>query len=146
MRITTRYFKAKLIVSLLLAIISGGIFYLLDFPLYGFLGIVLGVCNIVPVFGAWVAALVICLILLFYQPIWALYALFVILGLQIVEQFVLTPLIMKKAIDLKPLVIIAVVMAAGLLTGFWGMVFALPLAAIIKLGYDLFFHRDYPGE
>ncbi len=141
MRITVQYFKAKLIISLILAVVAGGIFSLLDIPLYGLFGAVFGISNLVPVFGSLIASIIICVVLLFIKPILALYVLFVILGLQILEQFILTPLIMGKAIELKPLVIIGVVMAAGIFAGFWGMLFALPIAASIKIAYDIFVHN-----
>lgn len=142
-RITIRYFKAKILISVILGVVAGGIFSLLHIPYYGLWGVLFCAGNLVPIFGSWLATILICLVLLFIKPMFALYAFFVIMGLQLLEQFVLTPVIMGQAIRLRPLLVLGVVLVAGIFAGFWGMIFALPIAASIKAGYDIFFLNKY---
>lgn len=143
-RLTLKYFKAKLLISLLMAVIAAVAFAVLSLPLYGLLGLVVGFSNLIPVFGPWLGALATCLIVVFFKPVFVLYVLLVVIILQVLDQFLFSPLILGRSLELKPLVIIVVVLVAGACFNFWGLLFAVPLAACIKLGYELFYlKREY---
>ena len=54
----------------------------------------------------------------------------------IIEGNLIKPLIMRRTLRLNPLAVIFTVMAMGELLGFWGIVLAVPLAAVIKICAD----------
>lgn len=141
LRITGQYFKARLLVCLILGALASVIYWFIGIPAFWAFGLVVGLANLIPIFGPWGSAVLVGVVLLFIEPIWALYALFVILATQVLDEFILTPLLLKQAIDLKPLTILIVVMLAGAFCGFWGILFALPVAACIKAAYKLFFAK-----
>ena len=49
------------------------------------------------------------------------------------EAFVITPRIIGHRIGLHPLVVMVVVLAAGQLLGIWGIMFAVPAAAVLRV-------------
>lgn len=51
----------------------------------------------------------------------------------IIEGNLIKPLVMRRTLRLNPLAVIFSVMAMGELLGFWGIVLAVPLAAVIKI-------------
>ena len=138
--VTLKYFLAKLLSSLLIAVGSSVVFWLLGVPLAFVWGLLAGIGNAIPVFGQWIGmALSIGGVWLASQD-WkcALYALITLIVLQILEEFVIEPLIVGKSTSLKPILIIAIMLIAGAFCGFWGVLFAVPAAAIVKLAYEIF--------
>ena len=51
----------------------------------------------------------------------------------IIEGNLIKPLVMRRTLRLNPLAVIFAVMAMGELLGFWGIVLAIPFAAVIKI-------------
>lgn len=51
----------------------------------------------------------------------------------IIEGNLIKPLVMKRTLRLNPLAVIFAVMAMGELLGFWGIILAIPLAAVVKI-------------
>jgi predicted PurR-regulated permease PerM len=49
------------------------------------------------------------------------------------EGNLIKPIIMKTTLKVNPLAVIFSVMAMGELLGFWGIILAVPLAAVVKL-------------
>lgn len=144
MRLTVKYFVAKFIIALIMAVIASVALALLDVPLYALIGIIIGFSNLIPIFGPWLGAIIACIIVVFFQPIYILYVLLVAIGLQVLDQFLLSPLILGRSVNLRPIVIILVVLVAGAVLGFWSLLFAVPIAACIKLAYELFYiKRDF---
>lgn len=52
---------------------------------------------------------------------------------QLVESYILTPVIAGKATDLSPLAIFVAVLAGGALAGIYGMLLSIPVAACVKI-------------
>ncbi len=110
------------------------------------LGILMGIGNMVPVFGVWIGIVLAAIIALIQcVPDYWYMALIVIgigLILQVVDEFIITPTVVGKAIDLKPLVVMAAVYAGGWIFGIVGMIVAVPVAAIVKIGYEIFLKKE----
>jgi len=137
-----KYFIGKLITSTIIGLVAYVVFKIMGINPAWLLALIVGLTNVVPVFGPWVGLILCALIVIFINPIFALYTSLVALLLQLLEQFVLLPLIVGKAVDLKPLLIICVLIIGSMLFGFWGVVFAIPIAAVIKIGYGIFIKNE----
>jgi len=135
---TGKYFVSKTITSLIIVIISLIIYLFLDIKLLPIILALVFFTNFIPVFGPWIGTILSGVIVLFQSPLQALYVVITLLILQIIEQFLLIPLIVGKAIDVKPLFIVLVLILSSVFLGFWGVLFAVPLASIIKIGYTIF--------
>jgi predicted PurR-regulated permease PerM len=130
-----------MITSIIIGVVAYTVFYFLNINLSGLLGGIIGVSNMVPVIGPWLGLIIVSVIAVFQEPLFALYAALVALVLQLIEQFFLIPLIIGKALDLKPLMVVIAIIAGSFLLGFWGVIFAVPIAASVKIGYDIFIKK-----
>lgn len=133
-----KYVIGKLVTSLIIGILSFIVFKLLDINLPLLLAVIIAVTNIVPVFGGWAGMILCGIIAVFFNPIYVVYTTLTALVMQIIEQFLLLPIIVGKAVDLKPMLIVCVLIICSILFGFWGVLLAIPIAAILKIGYKIF--------
>jgi predicted PurR-regulated permease PerM len=137
--------------QLLIALIFGGLLAL-GFSVVGlkfglFLGLALGVLNIVPYLGT-ILGLLITLPLAFLQPEggWQLVGLVLLVYLivQVLEGWVLTPKIMGDRTGLHPVTIIVAIFFWGTaFGGVLGMLFAIPLTAFIVTLWRLLRHKYF---
>jgi len=141
-----KYVIGKLITSLIIGIISFIIFKLLSIDLPFLLAVIIAVTNIVPVFGGWAGIILCGIIVVFFNPIFVVYTTLAALVLQIIEQFVLLPVIVGKSVDLKPMLIVCVLIIGSILFGFWGVLLAIPIAAILKIGYKIFISKKNKNQ
>ena len=124
----------------LLVMFSLGIIYALGLSLVGLnyallIGILAGLASIVPYLG-FVVGIVAAMVIAFFQfdgyvPLTLVVAVFVI-G-QMIESFVLTPLLVGDRIGLHPVAVIFAILAGGQLFGFMGILLALRIAAVIMV-------------
>jgi predicted PurR-regulated permease PerM len=137
-----KYIVGKLITSLVIGLLAFIVFKIIGINLAWLYALILGLTNIVPVFGPWVGVILCALIVVWFEPIFALYTTLTGLILQILEQFVLLPIIVGKAVDLKPMLIICVLILGSLAFGFWGVLLAIPIAAVVKIWFNIFISKE----
>ena len=124
----------------LLVMLSLGVIYALGLSFVGLnyallIGILAGLASIVPYLG-FVVGFAAALIIAFFQfdsylPLVLVFVVFAV-G-QMVESFVLTPLLVGDRIGLHPVAVIFAILAGGQLFGFMGILLALPIAAVIMV-------------
>ena len=136
-----KYIIGKLLTSVIIGLLAFIVFKLLGINIAWLLALILGITNIVPVFGPWVGLIICAIIVVFFNPIYILYTTLTALILQILEQFILLPVIVGKVVDLKPMLIICVLILGSLIFGFWGVLLAIPIAAIVKIWYNIFIEK-----
>ncbi|MEU2323763.1 AI-2E family transporter [Micrococcus luteus] len=66
----------------------------------------------------------------------------VMIAAQQIESNLISPNVMGRALDLHPLTVITVILAAGSIAGFLGILFAVPFYAVIKT-IILHFYQTY---
>lgn len=148
--ILVSFFRGQLVIAL----IQGGLFAV-GFSLVGLshgfaLGLILGLLNIVPYLGN-MLGLLICLPLAFFQPGggWPtmLAVIVVILVVQMIEGYFLTPKIMGDRTGLHPAVIIFALFFWGtVFNGIAGMILAIPLTAFLVILWRLVRRQYLPRE
>lgn len=127
------WFGARLLSCLFVGVASFIILYIFDVKYAFMLALVAGTLNFVPYIGPLITGILLAvfvsvsansIIILFY-------VLVSMVAIQIIDNNLLTPVLMKKMINLPPaLVLIALLMGSQLL-GFLGTVFAVPVFAIV---------------
>ncbi|WP_173918488.1 AI-2E family transporter [Halobacillus sp. Marseille-Q1614] len=88
--------------------------------------------NVIPFVGPFLAVIPAILVALFQEPIMAVYVAIIMIIAQQLEGNLVSPNVMGKALNIHPLTIITVILAAGSLAGFLGLLFAIPAYAVIK--------------
>ena len=113
------------------------------------IGLIAGVLEFIPIFGALVTAIISVLVALFQGSNgWGLtpfgFAL-VVAGasilIQQIENNVLVPRIIGHSLDLNPLVVILALLAAGSLAGVVGLLLAAPAVATLKLAFSYLYWK-----
>jgi predicted PurR-regulated permease PerM len=108
-------------------------YLLIGLPYTLVLAVFAGVMEMVPVFGPALGAIPALLVALSISPGTALWVVVATIVIQMLENAVLVPRIMKNAMGLNPIMVLLSLIAFGSVFGFAGAILAIPLAAIIQL-------------
>lgn len=102
---------------------------IIGLPIALTLALLAGILTFVPYVGPLISAVPAALIGLLASPTMAVWVLVVYLIAHIVEGYLMTPLVQRKAVFLPPAIILFSQMLFGALAGLLGVMFATPLAA-----------------
>jgi len=129
------FFRGQLIVCTILAVIYGVGLTIVGVPFALLIAIAGGYGQIVPYLGTAIGIVpAAVLALLKYGDIWHPLAAIAVFAVgQSLEGFIITPKIVGDKVGLHPVVIILAILIFGKLLGFLGVLFAVPLAAILKV-------------
>ncbi|MEI7424598.1 MAG: AI-2E family transporter [Candidatus Staskawiczbacteria bacterium] len=126
------WFGARILACLFVGIGSFIVFYIFGIKYALMLALVSAFLNFIPYIGPLFTFLILTLFILVSSGSWlvVMYVLISIVVVQMIENWILTPLLMKKMINIPPvLVLISLVMGAKLF-GFLGAIFAVPVCGI----------------
>lgn len=130
----TDAFIMAVLISISLTVIG------VDFSLL--IGIVSGFSNIIPYIGAFVGAILAAIVgLLSGTPIKALIAVIIIFILQQIDGIFISPKVLSTQVNLHPILVILALSVGGALFGLWGMIFAIPVTAILKIFLNRYVQR-----
>ena len=119
--------------------VSNSVFFLIaGLPYNILISLVVGVTNLAPTFGPIVGGAIGALILLLQKPVYAVYFLIFTCILQTIDGYVLKPKLFGGALNVPSLWVLIVLIAGGRLCGVWGILLAIPFAAITD-----FIYHDY---
>lgn len=139
-----RYFRGQFFIASLVGLMFVVGFLIIDLPMAVVFGIFIGILNMVPymqLISLPIAAFL-CLVgsisgdTSFWMYFWETMAVYVIV--QCIQDLVLTPKIMGKAMGLNPAIILLSLSVWGSLLGILGIIIALPLTTLILSYYDLY--------
>mgnify|MGYP000414179259 CR=1 FL=1 len=142
------YFRAQAIVALIVGILFSIGFYIIGLPLAIFLGLFVGLLNMIPYLQilGFIPALF-CILLNTMETgdnFWGVTLLtaLVFAVVQLIQESILIPKIMGKVTGLKPAVIMLSLSIWGSLLGMLGMLIALPATTLILSYYKAFIVKD----
>ena len=128
------FVKGQFLVMILLGVVYAVGLQLVGLEVGLIIGMVAGLCSIIPYFGFGVgiiAAVIAC----FFQFGMDLKHLILVLAVfgvgQLIEGYILQPFLLGDKIGLSPVAVVFAVLAGAQLAGFLGMLIALPVAAVI---------------
>lgn len=135
-KILGRYIASKFILCLLVGILTFIILTIFDvkFPLI--LSIFNGIFNIIPYFGPIIGMIPAVILALLKSTKTFLYTLIFLYMLQVIEGNILSPKLTSESVNIHPLLVIIILIIGGEVGGFLGMIFAIPIAVIIKVIYE----------
>lgn len=136
------YIRAQLILSTVTGIVTGIGLSLMGIQFAAILGVVAGIANLVPVIGPMVGGLPAIIVVAATRPGWLiLWAFLFLFVAQELKDFILVPRIQGRAVRIHPAVILVLIVVAGHLAGFWGLLLAVPLAAVVRDTFVYCYHR-----
>lgn len=119
---------------------------LLGVPLALILGVIAGLLDFIPYLGPIMAGVPAVLLALSISPEMAMYALLLFAAINMLEGYVLQPMIEAKAIELPPALVIVMQLIFGTLFGFAGVALATPLAAVLSVLVKMLYIEDVLGD
>ncbi|HZH30512.1 MAG TPA: AI-2E family transporter [Pyrinomonadaceae bacterium] len=129
------YIRAQLIACLLIGVICTLGFILIGVPYALVLGILAGFLEFIPLAGPLVIFVLAVAVSSFHSPGQALGVFIFLAVLRIVHDYVTYPRIIGQGIHLHPLAVILAILCGAELAGVAGIFLAIPVIAIISVGY-----------
>ncbi|MFF2754114.1 AI-2E family transporter [Psychrobacillus sp. NPDC058041] len=137
------YIQGQLFVSFLVGVMlfigyfAIGLKYSLLLALFGMM------MNVVPFLGPYIALVPALIIGFLQEPKMAIYVAIVMLVSQQIESNFITPNVMGKSLDIHPLTVITIILAAGNIAGLWGIILGVPTYAVVKsILKNIYAHRE----
>jgi predicted PurR-regulated permease PerM len=121
-------------------------FWAIGVPFWLLLGIFAGIVEIVPVIGPLAAGAAAIAVGLTVSWQVALAAGLAVLGVRLLEDYVVVPRVLGHAVGLSPLVVLVSVTAIGLLLGGVYVLLAVPIAAVLVTLVDVAVREKDPAE
>ena len=133
-RIFSGFVSGKLLDSLIIGIICGICLSLLHMPYAMLISVIVGITNIIPVFGPFFGAIPSAFILLLTDPGKCLIFIVFVIILQQVDGNIIGPKILGDSTGLSAFWVLFALLLFNHLMGFWGMLLGVPLFATICSG------------
>lgn len=139
-----RYFRGQFIIAMSVGVMFAIGFLIIGLPMGVALGLFIGILNMVPYLQliSLPVTAVLCLVWTaqtggdFWVIFWQAMAVYVVV--QCIQDLILTPKIMGKAMGLNPAIILLSLSVWGSLLGFMGLIIALPLTTLLLSYYNLY--------
>ena len=129
------YIYSQLIDAVIVAAIMSVVFYIIGLPYALLLGILMGVCNIIPYFGAFIGGGLVVIVSLISSGdiLKAAITLIAVIVVQQLDANLIQPKIVADSVGLKPLYVLLAIMVGSGLFGFVGILICVPVTAIIRM-------------
>lgn len=141
------YVRGQMIVAICVAII-----FVIGYSIIGLkyallLGILAGVFNVIPFFGSWLSEIPTIVVALFMSPMMVVKVLLVFVVEWLLESQLISPLVMSANMKMHPVTTLIVLLTAGNLFGLFGVIFGIPIYAVMKIivGRVFNWYKDSTG-
>jgi predicted PurR-regulated permease PerM len=132
-----RAVSSSLLGNLAISIVAGTVAalsaWMLGLPFPIVLGVITGLLDLIPQVGATVAAVILVAVALTVSTFAAIVTLVIQLIYQQVENYIVYPIVYRRAVELSPFTTIVAVLIASSILGVVGAILAVPFAAVIKV-------------
>ncbi|MFA6190527.1 MAG: AI-2E family transporter [Candidatus Staskawiczbacteria bacterium] len=127
------WFGARIIACTFVGIGSFIVFYIFGVEYAFLLALIAGILNFIPYLGPLVTAILLVVFVMVSSGSWliTLYVLLAVWLVQIIENNLLTPFLMKKMIDLPPVLVLISLLLGAKIFGFLGTIFIVPIVGIV---------------
>ena len=130
------YILGQLCVAAVNAVFAWIILTVLGLPYPAMLATLIGLLALVPIVGTLIGGVMMTLVALSSSWVDAVIVLGYYVGYHLFETYVLSPRIMRRAVEVPPVITIIAVIGGGALFGIVGALLAIPVAAGLLLIYD----------
>jgi predicted PurR-regulated permease PerM len=127
------WLRGQLLLCLIIGTAAGLIYYIMDVRFWFLLALLAGVMELIPILGPWVGAIPAVMVALLDSWEKALIVAIALAFLQLAENTILVPRIMRGTIGLSPLTVFVAVLAGGVYMGVLGALLAIPIAAGLQV-------------
>ena len=133
------YISGQMIECLSVGVFTSLGYLLIHQPLALVLGIVAGLTNIIPYIGPYIGIAPALFVALTMAPNKIIWVIVVVIVVQQIDGNIIYPNIIGKSLQIHPLTIIMLLLAAGHIAGIGGMILCIPFYAVVKTVAEYFF-------
>lgn len=127
-----RYIRARMLISIIVGILCTIVLLVLKVDFAILLGSIACLLNMIPLLGPIIGVIPAALAALIISPFTALLVILLFAAIQLIDAYVLSPIVFKYQIGVHPGIMIFSLIAGGALFGVWGLFFAVPAVAILQ--------------
>lgn len=128
------FFRGQLLVAAIVGVLSATLLLILQIPFWLAIGLLAGFFNLIPLIGPFVGGGIAVIVGAIEGGLTkALLAALAMLAVQQLDNHVISPNVMGRAVRLHPVTIMLGLLGGGALAGLWGMLLAVPAIAIAKI-------------
>jgi predicted PurR-regulated permease PerM len=128
------FFRGQLFVASVVGVMCSVGLLVIGLRFWFLVGMIAGLFNVVPLIGPWIGGIPgVVIALTTGSPLQALGVVIVMVGAQQIDNHFITPQVMHRAVQLHPAAVILALLAGGTLGGFFGLLLAVPVAAVLKI-------------
>lgn len=138
-----RWMLGRLLAMAMVGTLFGIGLAIIGIPMSVELGLFAGLVTFIPNIGGLLAVLPAVLLATQQGSSSTISVLALYLAIQFIESYLITPMVQQHQVSLPPAMVILSQILAGLLFGFWGIVFATPLVAVALLWVKTLYVEDY---
>ncbi|MBE5777381.1 MAG: AI-2E family transporter [Clostridiales bacterium] len=139
------YLRGQLLIALIVGALTALGLFLIGVPAWLVLGVLMGICEVIPYIGPIIGGIPIMLFALSKSPMTLVWALALTLGVQQLEGMVIAPRMMAGATGLHPVYVLLLLTAGSMLFGIWGLLFSIPAFICLRSVARVFFRGRQEG-
>lgn len=136
------YVMGNFVVSVIAGVVTFVALLGIGVPYAAVLSLWVALTDLIPTVGALLGAAAAVLVAAFVGWPQVIAAVIFFIAYQQIENYVIAPRVMKRAIDVSPAAVIVAVLVGATLAGFFGALLALPMAATIQIVLQELYVRD----
>ena len=130
--VLSAYIRGQLLLCLFVGGMATIALFIIGVPFALVLGLIAGIFEVLPYVGPILGAIPAVVVALLSEPVSALWAAIAFFAIQQVENLLLVPRISGQSVKLHPAIVMVVLVVGNELSGFWGMLVAVPVTAVIR--------------
>lgn len=128
------FFRGQLFVATIVGVMCSVGLLAIGLRFWFLVGMIAGVFNIIPLIGPWVGGVPgVVIALTTGSPLQAAGVVAVMVTAQQIDNHFITPQVMHRTVQLHPAAVILALLVGGTLGGFFGLLLAVPVAAVLKI-------------
>jgi len=131
-KVAGRYIRGQILISIIVGFLCTIVLLVLRVDFAALLGFIAGLLNLIPLLGPIIGAVPAALVALFISPMKALLVVLLFIAVQQIDNYLISPNIMRYQVGVHPGIIIVSLIAGGAIFGMWGLLLAVPTVAVIQ--------------
>ncbi|MDO4563186.1 MAG: AI-2E family transporter [Clostridia bacterium] len=135
----TAFFRGQSLLCIILAVLESIMLLAFKIPYAVLLGIIGGLLDIIPYFGATLGFVPICVVTFLFAREKIIYIATAFVIIQLVEGSILAPRISSASVGLSPISVIIALIIGSAFASFWGMLLSVPFAAVAAVSLKKLF-------
>jgi predicted PurR-regulated permease PerM len=141
------FLRGQVLVAVILGVMMSVSFWAIDLPFWLLIGMIAGFLNIIPLVGPWVGGILGVLMALATRDVTtAVWAGVIAVVVQQIDNHFISPTVLRATVRIHPAMIILGLIGGAAIGGFWGILLAVPVMAMIKILAGHFWRTRMLGQ